>query len=72
MNRYEFEVHINPGQYLQYYRGTAQHVVVRATNGQNVQLPASIFRSHVTPDGVHGRFVLTCDENHRSPVIERI
>ncbi len=72
MNRYEFEIHLKPEQYLKFYRGTAQHVVVRATTGQNVQLPASIFRSFVTPDGVHGRFMLTCDADHRAPSLERV
>jgi hypothetical protein len=72
VNRYEFEVHIKSGQFLQFYRGQAQHVVVQATTGQNVQLPASIFRSFVTPEGVHGRFVLTSNDQHKAPVLERV
>lgn len=72
MTRYEFELHLRPFEYLRFYEGTAKHVVVQATNGKTVQLPAAMFRSFVTPEGVHGRFVLTLDANGKSLGLERI
>ena len=72
MNRYEFHLAISPGQYLDYYRGVMRHVVVRSTSGQTVQFPASLLQRFVTNAGVHGDFVLTCDENHKCLGLERL
>jgi hypothetical protein len=72
MNRYEFYLRITADQYLDYYRGTARHVVVRCTTGQNVQFPASLLQQYVTPDGISGHFALHCDEHHRHSRLERL
>jgi hypothetical protein len=65
MNHYSFHLHISAEQYLDYYRGTAKRVIVRAVSGQNVQFPASLLQRFVTQDGVHGDFELICDENNK-------
>lgn len=70
-NRYEFQLRISPEAYLDYYRGTIRHVIVRCTTGQTVQFPASLLQRFVTTDGVHGMFVLTCDENHKCVDLQR-
>ena len=72
MNRYEFQLHLTPDQYLEYYRGTVLQVVVRCTSGQIIQFPASLLRRFVTPEGIHGDFVLTCDEQHKHSHLERL
>ena len=72
MNRYEFQLHISADQYLDYYRGVVREVIVRCTSGQTVQFPAALLQRFVTPDGVHGRFALTCDENHKHPRLEKL
>ncbi len=72
MNRYEFHLRITANQYLDYYRGTARHVVVRCTNGQTVQFPASLLQQFVTPEGIQGNFALTCDEQLRNSHLERL
>ncbi len=72
MNRYEFHLHIAPEAYLDYYRGVARNVLARATNGQTVQFPASLLQKFVTPEGVHGRFMLTCDERFKCVGLERL
>lgn len=72
MHRYEFHVSISAQEFLRVYQGTASHLVVRATTGQRVQVPASRFRPFVTPDGVSGHFVLTCDERHKCLELQRI
>jgi hypothetical protein len=72
MNRYEFHLRISADQYLDYYRGTVRHVIVRCATGQSVQFPASLLQQFVTPVGIHGDFALTCDEQHRNPRLERM
>ena len=72
MNRYEFYLSITAEQYLDYYRGTVRFVLVRCTTGQTVQFPASLLQQFVTPEGINGRFALTCDEHHRNSRLERL
>ena len=71
MNRYEFHLRISPDQYLDYYRGTVRQVIARCTSGQSVQFPASLLQRFVTKEGIHGDFVLTCDEHHKNSRLER-
>jgi hypothetical protein len=71
MNRYEFHLRISPDQYLDYYRGTVRHVIARCITGQTVQFPASLLQRFVAPEGIHGRVVLTSDDQHRNPRLER-
>ncbi len=72
MKRYEFKLHISAEQYLDYYRGTARHVLARCSTGQNVQFPAGLLQQFVTADGIHGEFALTCDENNRNSRLDRL
>lgn len=72
MNRYEFHLDISAEQYLDYYRGTVRHVIARSTAGLTVQFPAALLQRFVTPEGVHGRFVLTADEHLKHPVLQRL
>ena len=69
---YEFHLRIPPGQYLDYYRGTVRHVIVRCLNGQTVQFPASLLQQFVTKEGIHGDFVLTSDEHHKCTELQRL
>lgn len=72
MNRYEFHLHISSEQYLDYYRGTVLNVIARSRSGQTVQFPAALLQRFITPEGIHGEFSLTCDENLKNPKLERI
>lgn len=72
MHRYEFELSITPEEFLDYYRGTVRTVLALSNSGQKVQFPASLLRRFLRPDGIQGSFVLTCDANHRNPVLEKI
>jgi len=72
MPRYAFQLHLSSEQYLEYYRGTAKSVVARATSGQTVQFPASLLQRFVTPDGIHGEFVLVCDDQHKCLSMHRV
>ena len=72
MSRYEFQLRISPEEYLDYYRGTVKHVVVRSTSGLTVQFPASLLQRFVTNEGIHGSFALTCDEHNRAAELRRM
>lgn len=72
MKSYEFHLRITPTQYLQYYRGTATHVIARCTNGQTIQFPASLLQKFVSLGGITGRFRLTSDDNNKSLDLQRI
>jgi len=72
MNRYAFRLHISSEEFLDYYRSTAKTVVARAHTGQTVQFPASLLQKHVTPEGIHGNFVLICDDNNKCVSLDKI
>lgn len=72
MKRFEFHLRISPEQYLDYYRGVIQQVVVRCRDGTTLQFPASLLQPFVTPVGIHGAFQLTCDDQDRGARIDRL
>lgn len=72
MQQFEFRLSISEQQYLHYYRGTINQVVVRSTSGATVQFPASLLTKFVTVNGIHGRFVLTCGDDYKGSEIKRI
>ena len=72
MKRFEFHLDISSDRYLSYYRGTVRQVFVQCTNGASVQFPASFLTQFVTTSGVHGHFVLTCDENFKGSKMQRL
>ncbi len=72
MKRFEFQLRITADQCLDYYRGAARFVIVRSAAGENVQFPASFLQQFVTPDGVHGDFALTCDDDNRNSRLQRL
>lgn len=66
------ELHLTAGQVESYYRGETRAIQARATNGQTVRFPASVLRKFVTFDGVHGRFLIEFDEQHKFVRLERL
>lgn len=72
MHRYEFELHLSPERFMDYYRGRVRHIVARATTGQSVQFPASLLQRFVSPEGIHGQFVLTTDAQHKCVGLDRL
>lgn len=71
MKRFEFNLDISAQRYLSYYRGTVRQVVVRCTDGASVQFPASFLTQFVSANGIHGDFVLTCDDNFKGSELRR-
>jgi len=72
MRRYEFDLNLTPEQYLDYYRGIVKQVLVRCRTGETVQFPASLLQPFLLPEGIHGRFMLTCDEAYRHASLQRL
>lgn len=70
--RFEFSLNLSAEKCLDYYRGVATHVVARSAEGVTLQFPASLLTPFITPSGIHGRFVMTCDEAHRGAELRRI
>ncbi len=71
MPRYEFDLAISPEEYVEYYRGT-RHVLARSVCGKAVQFPASLLQRFLTPEGIHGKFALICDERFSHARLERL
>ncbi|MGO9481708.1 MAG: DUF2835 family protein [Candidatus Kryptoniota bacterium] len=72
MKHFEFHLNISAEKYLAYYRGTARQVITYCPDGLTVQFPASLLEKFVTSAGIQGDFVLTCDDNFKSPVLRRL
>jgi hypothetical protein len=66
------QLNISSDKVVGYYRGQIRSVVAHATNGQTVQFPASALQKHIMPDGVHGRFRIEFDANHKFVALERV
>ena len=71
MKTFEFHLSLSAERYLDYYRGTVQQVLVRCRDGLTVQFPASLLKPFVTSAGIHGDFVLTCEDDHKGAHLRR-
>ncbi|HEY4731772.1 MAG TPA: DUF2835 domain-containing protein [Gammaproteobacteria bacterium] len=67
-----FSLNISADDYLEYYKGRAKHVLAQSQDGRSVRFPANALQKFLTHDGVHGRFRLLFDENHKLTGIEKI
>ena len=65
-----FHLAISAEEYLAYYQGSAQDVVVRSDDNKIVRFPASAIRKFVTHDGIFGNFEITFDENNKLIAIQ--
>ncbi|MFP4208978.1 MAG: DUF2835 domain-containing protein [Wenzhouxiangella sp.] len=72
MKEYRFSLHISADEYLRYYQGQAVAVVVTDSNGRTIRFPANALRGHVDHSGIHGRFRLITDDDHRLQRLERM
>ena len=72
VNQYHFNLLISAADYLRYYQGSAQSVVVTTHQGLRVKFPASALRPYVTKDGINGQFALFTDEDNKMLELRRI
>jgi hypothetical protein len=63
---------ISSDDMLRFYKGSAKEIVANAENGQSVRFPAQVLRSHVSSDGVYGRFRIDFDEASKFVAIHRV
>jgi hypothetical protein len=71
MRKFEFHLGISYQQYLDYYRGAIKQVLVQCTSGEKIQIPAALLTPYVSPSGIHGHFVLTCDDDGKGSRLQR-
>lgn len=60
-----FRLDLTPEECLTYYQRAFRDVVVRAEDGRRVQFPAGALQRFITHAGIHGRFELRFDANHK-------
>lgn len=67
-----FSISMSPDTYLHYYRGSAKNVIVKAEDGRRIQFPANALQPFIKADGIHGRFRLLFDNNHKFLKLEAV
>ena len=72
MNVHYFRITMSSDEWMRYYRGSADAVLVRDMNGLKISIPARHFRPFTTYSGVQGLFRLILDENHKFISLERL
>jgi hypothetical protein len=61
--KYYFSLNISQNEFLPYYRGQIDSIVVKTNLGTTVQFPAMHLRRHLTSEGVFGNFCLETKNN---------
>jgi hypothetical protein len=61
--KYFFSIKITTNEFLPYYQGKIQNVVVTTNQGVKVQFPAMHLRKYLTVSGIQGEFCLQTREN---------
>lgn len=72
VNEVILDLSIPADECLRYYSGDASFVQARARDGRSVRFPASMLRSFVDGDGVHGSFLLRYDDRNKLVDLQRI
>jgi len=71
-NRVRFALNISQDELLSYYEGTARAVMVKASDGRNIQFPANVLQQFVTRDGIQGVFEMEFDKDNKFVNIRRV
>lgn len=61
--KYYFSINISSQDFLPYYQGSIQNVVVTTTQGVKVQFPAMHLRKYLTTSGIDGYFCMETMQN---------
>jgi len=59
------QITIPAHRYLAYYKGEANTVVARASDGRVIHLPAEVLRPLLSHEGIDGEFILRIDGNDK-------
>jgi hypothetical protein len=71
-SKIRFSLDLSSDEYLRYYRGSAQSVLVQAEDGRRVRLPAANLRPFLLADGIRGRFEISLNDNNSLLNIRRL
>lgn len=69
---YYFSMQLNQKEWLKYYSGRANAIVVTTTNGLRVSIPANNFIKYSTGAGIYGFFSMTINAQNKIIGIQRI
>lgn len=72
MPKISFSLNIQTDELAKYYKGQAQSIFVRASNGQTLQFPASLVLPFVSHSGVSGEFSLSFDGKGKAIELTKI
>jgi hypothetical protein len=71
MYRIRFSLQLSSEQYLAYYQGYVRNVSVLGDDGRRIEFPAEHLRGYLTHEGIHGRFEIQFDAQHRFVTLQR-
>lgn len=71
MQESRFHLALSAEQFLEYYRGLARQVVVKADDGRTLQFPAGILQRFLDQSGIHGDFVIRFNSQNKFIDIRR-
>ncbi len=72
MQKMQFYLSISSDQYLAYYNGVAKFVNVQTNDGRTLNFPASELQKFVTREGIHGKFEIEFNEQHKLMSLTRV
>ncbi len=72
MNEVRFRIAISASQFLQYYQGAVDTIVIITAEGKSVQIPVGALLKFVDQSGVRGSFRLLYDNNNKLLRVERL
>ncbi|MBA6390783.1 DUF2835 domain-containing protein [Colwellia sp. BRX10-3] len=61
--KYSFRLNITNQEYLPYYQGRVQSIIVMTEQGVKVEFPAMHLRNYLTGHGIKGYFCLQTQNN---------
>ncbi|MGY3857942.1 DUF2835 family protein [Aeromonas sp. NJAU223] len=72
MRHYIFHLALSRDEIMLMYQGHANRLVVRTEQGLTLELGLEKIRPFVATNGVHGRFRLSTEDDHRFVRLERV
>ncbi len=72
MPKFEFNTTLSADETRSIYQGQARYILVESAEGLKLQFPAVNFRSHVTADGINGRFRVETDANNKILALRKL
>jgi hypothetical protein len=72
LNSINVRISITAEEFLRLYEGSAREVFAISDDGRSIRFPARILQPYVLHDGIHGRFRIQFDQDHKFQSIEQI